>query len=228
MHFFIFVIIICFTIFLFSLFTFSHDDFVLLRRDISTDQVFNYAFGSSLISLIFSRIFYVFLHPQPVFLNPLGFILFPYFPGLSLVGAIFGGILVVLFLWRKKGFPTGRILDFFSLSFLSAMPVGFIGFMLLSKNKSPFIIVQMITYLILFLALFFIVLPRFTKNGKRDGIIGLIFLVFFSVISFVGNIFSSGTRTILSVESLILFLMLTVSLIALFNKIVFKTPLFKK
>lgn len=186
MQFFFIVLIITFIIFLFSLYTFSHDDFILLRRNISTDDVFNYAFIASVFSLLFARVFYAIIHPDPAFLNPLVFLIFPYFPGLSLMGGIVGGGAVLLLLARRKGFPIGRILDFFSLSFLASMPVGFIGYMLLSKDRSYLMFSQFFFFLLLFLVFVFIFIPKF-KTGRNDGVLGLIFLAAISLNYIVKN-----------------------------------------
>lgn len=200
MQFFFIVLIISFIIFLFSLYALAHDDFILLRRNISTEDVFNYAFISSVSTLLFARIFYVLVHPDPAFLNPLVFLIFPYFPGLSLLGGVVGGLLPFLFLARRHLFPIGRVLDFFSLSFLSSMPVGFIGYMLLSKDRSPIILSQFFFFLLLLLVIFFILIPKF-KTGKKDGIFGLIFLIAVSLNYIVKNIIL--TKQILGIESIV-------------------------
>ncbi len=200
MHFFAVVLIICLVVFLFTLYTFSHDDFILLRRDVSMDQVFNLALIASALSLLSSRVFYVLMHPKPVFLNPLGFIIFPYFPGLSFIGGIVGGLILFIILLRRRGFPTGRIFDFFSISFLSALPIGFIGYMLLSRNFDPLIISEFFIYLLLLLIYWFILIPRFIKNSRQDGLLGLIFLLSVSFIATAHNLLA---RTkILNVENI--------------------------
>ena len=90
MHFFIIVLIIGFVVFLFTLFFLSHEDFVFMRSNLPLDRVFNLAFVAGLLAFIFSRILYVFDNPSPALLSPLGFIVFPYFPGLSVVGGVVG------------------------------------------------------------------------------------------------------------------------------------------
>jgi prolipoprotein diacylglyceryltransferase len=212
MQFFFIVLIITFIIFLFSLYTFSHDDFILLRKDISTEDVFNYAFISGVFSLLSARIFYILVHPDPAFLNPLAFLIFPYFPGLSLLGGIVGGGAVIVFLARRKGFPVGRILDFFSLSFLASMPVGFLGYMLLSKDRSYLLISQFFFFLLLFFVFVFILIPKF-KTGKKDGILGLIFLVTISLNYLVKNFILKSEIT--SIENVVSLAILAPSLFML-------------
>lgn len=212
MQFFFIVIIICFIIFLFSLYSYSHDDFILLRKDVSTENVFNYAFFGGVISLIFARIFYVLSNPDPAFLNPLVFLIFPYFPGLSFLGAVFGGCLFFLILLRRKKIPVARVLDFFSLSFLASMPVGFIGYSILSGDRSYFLISQFFFYLLLSLVFVFIFIPRF-KTDRKDGVLGLIFLISVSLNYLIKNFLYKIELT--SLENLTSLAILLVSAILL-------------
>src|SRR3989344_2886665 len=109
MQFFIFVLVICLVLFLYRIYHLANDDYVLLTKNITLEDIFNAVFVCSLVSLLFSRFFYVFMNPNPVFLNPLGFLLFPYFPGLSLTGVLIGGILALFLYIRIKKFPLGRV-----------------------------------------------------------------------------------------------------------------------
>lgn len=192
MQFFIIILALCLVVFLFSVFTFAHDDFILLRRNVTMEDIFNHALISAFVSLIFARTFYVLLHPRPVFLNPLGFILFPYFPGLSFLGGLIGGLLVLVILSRKKNYPIGRVFDFFSISLLAAMPFGFIGFMFLSKHRSSIILGEFVFYLILLFVCLFILMPRFVRSGKEDGVIGFLFLISFSIVSMAVSFISKA------------------------------------
>lgn len=224
MQFFFIVLIICFVIFLFSLYSFSHDDFILLRKDISTEDVFNYAFIAGALSLLFARIFYVLSNPDPAFLNPLVFLIFPYFPGLSLLGGVAGGCLVLLILARKKAFPIGRILDFFSLSFLASMPVGFIGYMLLSNDRSYLLISQFFFFLLLFLVFVFVLIPRF-RTDIKDGMLGLIFLIAISFNYLIKNFLNRSE--VFGIENLVSVAILGIS-IAFIIKFFPKGRLFPK
>lgn len=224
MQFFFIVIIICFVIFLFSLYSFSHDDFILLRKDISTEDVFNYAFIAGVLSLIFARIFYVLTHPDPAFLNPLVFLIFPYFPGLSLLGGVLGGCFVLLLLARRKNFPIGRILDFFSLSFLASMPAGFIGYILLSNDRSYLLISQFFSFLLLFLVFIFILLPRF-RTGMKDGMLGFIFLIAISLNYIVKNLVLGAE--LIGIENLVSFITFGIS-IAFIIKLFLKDIIYRK
>ena len=92
MGFFILVLLVCLLLFLGSLYFLASDDLVLLRKDTSLERVFDMALVMTFSSLLSARILYVVLNPGPGFLNPLVFFLFPYFPGLSLTGALIGAL----------------------------------------------------------------------------------------------------------------------------------------
>ena len=189
MQFFIFVLFICFLVFLFCLYFLVNDDFVLLRRDVSTERIFNIAFLSALASLFGARIFFAFLNQDAKLLSPLVFLAFPYFPGLSLLGGLLGGMAAFFALTRKDKIPVARLFDFFSISFLCPIFLGYLGYFLLSKSKFfafwPMSLI--IIYLVLFIAFIKYLLPNLLNGRFKEGSIGLIFLISFSVISLVEN-----------------------------------------
>lgn len=222
MQFFILVLVTCFLIFLFCLYLLANDDFVLLRKDVSTEKVFNIAFLVAIFSLISSRVLFIVLNPSSNFLNPLVFFLFPYFPGLTLTGGAIGGIIAFFILAKRGKFPTARLFDFFSISFLSPMALGFLGYFLLSKSKffSFHDIGLIVVYLALFVVFLKILLPRLLNGQLKEGTIGIIFLICFSIISLVENLVGRVGKNIfnLGVEDIILFLVLFVSLVFLFRQ----------
>src|SRR5438270_6523068 len=118
MQFIVLIILFCFFIALFCIYLLSRDDFILLRKNITLEQVFNYAFVSLAVGILSARIVYVLLHPSLRYLNPLVFLIFPYFPGLSTIGGVIGVMIFLLAVSRKKKIPKGRLYDIFSLSFL--------------------------------------------------------------------------------------------------------------
>ena len=221
MHFLVLVILFCFFIFLFSLYLLTRDDFVLIRKDVTLDKAFNITFITFAVSVLSSRILYIILNPSLDFLNPLVFLLFPYFPGLSLIGGVGGGVLFLLILCKYQKLPMGRLLDFFSISFLSALPVGIIGYFLLGRQNlftiAPISLV--LVYIVLFFAFIKILLPLLLSGRLKDGTIGLIFLICFSVISLVGNFIGRvGNLLNLGLEDLILVIILYASLVFLFRQ----------
>src|ERR1035437_128302 len=101
------ILLICFFIFLYLLYYLSRDDFVIVRKDISMERIFNLAFLTLIISLFFSRLFFVLEKMDPKLLNPLGFLAIPYFPGLSLIGGILGAGVIIFLYSRFRKLPTG-------------------------------------------------------------------------------------------------------------------------
>lgn len=189
MQFFIFVLLICLFIFLFCVYSLSKDDFVLLRKDVSMDKLFNLIFLGSLFCLFGARLFYGIFYAKNILLNPFVFLFFPYFPGLSMVGGVVGAILAFLFLhYRKKILPLGRISDFFSVAFLVTIPVGILGYSLFLEE---FYIIKtvyfMTSYIILFVFFLKVFLPQFLSGKLKDGAITFLFLICFSVVSLIGN-----------------------------------------
>lgn len=222
MQFFIIVLLVCFFVFLFTLYFFSHDDFVFIRKNIGMEAIFNAAFTIGVLSLLFARTVYVISFPKPVFFSFLGFILFPYFPGLSLIGAVFGGIVcLVLYCWYKK-FPLGRICDFFSLSLLSALPVGFAGTYLLGI-KNIYIVSSIIFYL-LFLVIGLKIFLRLSAKGKlKDGSISLLFIIIFSFFSVILNVTQSHFKIGITIENSVLFMGLIISIsLFIFRELIWK------
>lgn len=190
MYFLFLILIFCTFIFLFCLYYLIKDDFVLLRKDISVEKVFNLAILASLGTLFFARFGYAVLNPSANFLNPFVFFLFPYFPGLSLVSAVVGGSMIFFLISDFKKMPTGHLFDLFSVSFLSALPIGLFGYFLLSRIHllalKPIAIFLVAVLMFVFFIKF--LLPKKHKNKFQDGSLGLMFLSLFSLILFTESI----------------------------------------
>ncbi len=192
MQFFILVLLICLFVFLYCVYLLANDDFIFLRRDVTMERLFNIIFLGGLISLFFARLFYGLFYAKNILLNPFVFLLFPYFPGLSLPGGVLGAGAMLLFLaTRKKStLPLGRLADFFSIAFLITLPIGFLGYFMLSEDGS---VIRMgslvITYLILFVVFLRFLLPQLLNGKFKEGTITLIFLISFSLINLVSNAF---------------------------------------
>ncbi|MBI1981969.1 MAG: prolipoprotein diacylglyceryl transferase [Candidatus Levybacteria bacterium] len=209
---FIFILFFCFLVFLFCLHLFSKDDFVLLRKNISMERVFNLAFLTALSGLFFARFFYVLFHFHSSFLNPLVFFLFPYFPGLSLPGGVAGGVVFFFFWASYRKLPQARLFDIFSLSFLCALTVGFlINFFLAQKIVLSLRIAVPVIYLLLFIALVRI----FLLVKLKDASIGILFLLVFSFLSFAVARIGAGNLLFLNGEDFILIEMFLLSLVFL-------------
>lgn len=218
MNFLIIVLIFCFIIFLFAVYALSRDDFVILRSNTPMDKIFNAAFLVGFFSLFCSRFFYVFLNPKAIFFNPLGFVLFPYFPGLSPMGAVLGGYFISLFILDFWNLPVGRIIDFFSIAFLSAFPFGFVGEFIFSQKKISFpFYLSLILYILALLIFARFILPLSSVKKIKDGSLSILFMSAFSLTYLASNIILSLGNDVLSPENLIAFLIL-VSFIIVFVK----------
>lgn len=224
MQFFILVLLISFFVFIFFLYFVSHDDFVLLRRDITSDNIFNIAFMLSGVALFSARLFYVIFHPSANFLNPLYFLLFPYFPGLSLLGGFTGGGIFLYAILKVKKMPVGRLMDLFTISILSSIPFGLVGYYILAGyNFLSFnVIFTIVSYIILFLVFAFFLFPRYSKGRVEEGNMSILFLVAFSAISLLDSM--AERKFSVNPENIIL-MMLFVSSVALYLK---KTKLITK
>lgn len=211
MQFLIIVILICFFFFLFVLHFLSRDDFVLLRKDISTEKVFNIAFAALPISLFFGRALYVINNPSSNFLNPLYFLLFPYFPGLSLIGAILGTSLFLYIIFRSKKMPIERLLDLFTFSLSAVMPLAVVGYFALNRNIFSWVFLFIIlSYVAIFIFNFVFFLPRFLKGRIKEGSVSLVFLFCVCAFSLLGEIISK--KIIFNTENIVYLIVLLVSL----------------
>jgi prolipoprotein diacylglyceryltransferase len=161
------------------------------------EKVFNMIFTGVLPSLFMSRLFYGILHAKNITSNLWTFILIPYYPGLSLLGAIVGVGSYFLFLAvrRKDSLPLARIFDFFSIAFLISLPIGFLGYLLFSVTRIEIIkvAIQAVIYFIIFIIFLKFFLPRLLTGEFKEGTMSLLFLIFFSAVSLVLNAFAKIT-----------------------------------
>lgn len=189
MQFLIIVLIISFVIYLFALHVLAKEDLVFVRKNITLETLFNLSFYSAGLGLLFSRLVYVALNPSPDYFNPLVLLLFPYFPGLSLSGGIIGGIIFIFLYNRRKRVPVGRILDFFSLSFLTALPFGLLGTQLLLGMQDPF---QGILLPVIFLASVFfsvkVLLPLNVRGEIKDGTLAGLIMTILSITLLISSV----------------------------------------
>lgn len=181
MGFFFIVLIIGFVLFLFRLYHVAKDDVVLVKKNVSLDKIFDAAFICAFVSLFFARVFYVLLNPDPAYLHPLVFLVFPYFPGLSLLGGVVGGILFLYFYGKRNGFPIGRVFDFFTVSLTFVLPIGLLGYFLLSGDYSIGGTVRLALFIVIALAANLYLHPKASSLEIKDGSISLMFLIFFSL-----------------------------------------------
>ncbi len=169
-------------IFLYSLYKLVKDDHVFIRKGISLEQSFDIAFTCLWLGLIISRLFFLFFqYPgQNIFLN---FFSLKY-AGFSLVGAIIGAMIALYFVSKVKKLPLGRMGDFLSLSFLTALPIGYLAGALMHINTNIIHFgISTVSFLILLLFFRKFLYPKLLNRSIREGTITILFLMFFSFIS---------------------------------------------
>lgn len=220
LQFFILILALCFFIFLFCLYLLSRDDFIILRKDVALNRIFNTAFLAAISALFFARLFYGLFFSKNVLFDPFVFLLLPKYAGLSLMGGVLGGALFLLLLLKTKNMPIARLFDFFSISFLSALPLGLLGHLLLSSRGAISVlpVLVIVSYLVLLIVFLKIFLPLLLANKIREGTVGVLFLLSFSAISLLENFISRIKGFNFSLEDLILLLALLFSLAVLVGK----------
>lgn len=230
MHLILLTLLICFFVFLFTLYYLAKDDFIIIRKDIALEKIFNCAILTSIASLIFARLAYIFLSGQIKLLNPLNFFDLPYYPGLSLIGGLIGGALFTYSYAKYKNMPPGKIFDLFAMSFISVLPVGFFLNFLFSVFKTSIFFNILFTFSIIILLLFSKLIFQFSQKGEiEDGSLGLIFLAIFSFFYFTIKLFLDVKGfSLISPENILLFLLLFSSIVILINREVIDKFLIKK
>lgn len=208
-----------FFVFLYTLYLYVQEDFVLMRKNVTTSQVFDLTFLGMLWSLLIARIFFVAAKPFGMYLNPLVFFLVPYFPGLSFAGGILGGI---LFLWiysRQKKLPAMRILDSIALSLVlgSGVYSSIFGVLeILRRHSDGIVYIVMAVFLLL---LFWLLSNLYQKGKLTDGSIGLNSILLLSLIFLGGHEFMLWmTKTYLDADSIYWIVVIIVSFAISFKK----------
>lgn len=178
-------------IFLYSLYRLVKDDYVFIRKGITLEQSFDIAFITLWISLFFSRLFDMFFHYQMDKNIVMQFFSLPD-GGFSIIGAIIGGVIALLLLGRYRRIPLGRIADFFTLSFLFALPVGFLGIaILVDRDQLLYTLLNAVLFFLLLIFFFQFLKPRLMSRALKEGVISILFLFFFSFITLLSSVLSS-------------------------------------
>lgn len=224
MQFFIIILLFCLLVFLYIVYSLAKDDLVIIRKNVSIETLFNTAFLTAFSSLLFSRLIYILINPRPVFHTILGFILFPYFPGLSLSGALIGGLLFLYPYLNNKKMPQGRILDFFSLGMLAIFPVGYLGEIILTgASLRPLALFTL--YFISSISMLKFLFPLFLRGRIKDGSLCLILISLVSFFSLGGWFLdNSNFAKFLNVENIIFIILFLFSLGLFLFKEFISTP----
>lgn len=170
-------------IFLYCLYKLIKDDYVFMRKNVSAEQSFDVAFIVLLVSLFFSRLFFLLFHPngENIFLSFFG----ADNSGFSFSGGILGGIVTLYLISKYKKYPLGRLADFFTAALLVALPFAFLMNALLHK-KVEMLLALFNAAIYFLIALFFtrVLHPKLMHRKIKEGNITILFLLFFSLISF--------------------------------------------
>jgi len=183
--------LIPFFIYLYWIFFFVKDDFTLLRKNVSADQLFSLSIFGIFTLFFFSRLGYVFFNPKIIYLNPLIFLAFPYYPGFSQASGILGIYLHIAAYSKKKKLPFLRIFDIVVSSLGLAMWISvFLDFLTeLIIRHTHYINFLFSGFTLLIWAVF--IAYMHTKNKFHDGSVGYIGLAGISFILLVSNAISN-------------------------------------
>lgn len=207
------LLIFSFFLFLFSLYILTHDDFIMLRKNVTVEQIFNIAILTGFISLFFARVLFVVFHFNHGFLNPLVFFLFWYFPGLSLAGGIIGGAAFLLYYATSRKLPAARLFDFFTFSMVAVLPFVSLITLLFAQSKARMIdLIIFILYFVVFFLFCFLFLPRYRKATIKEGSLGLFALLSVCIVSLVSEFLQKNSKlfSVFTLESLLFIGMLFV------------------
>lgn len=218
MNYLIFPLIGSFIIFLYAVFLLTKDDFVILRSNTPMEKIFNSAFLTSIFGLFFARLLYVLFNPKPIFHSLLGFILFPYFPGLSLIGGIMGAFGFAYLFFKSRNMPIFRLLDFYSMGFLCAFPVALAGIILITHSFNLYFLLGLIFFLIYFSLFAKFAFGPAIGSKIKDGVLFYLFLFSFSASYIIERIFLAKFKFNIDSENLISLMLFLVSGVFLIYK----------
>lgn len=184
------------------------------------DKIFNMAFLTGFVSLFFSRLLYVLFNPSPKLLNPVGFLAFPYLPGLSLIGGIAAGAIFVYFYSGFKKMPRGKMFDLFVISFIGTFPLGFVITFIFALGRTSVLFNLLFVFSLILLIIFRKIFYPFSSKGEiKDGTLGLIFICLFSFLYFLTKMFLNiKSFSFIEPENILLLVSLFCSLILILNQ----------
>ena len=189
MEFFVISSCICYIFFLFFLYRLGKEDFILIRKNIALEQLFNITLVATIVGLFFARLLYVLFHFNTTYFNPLKFFIIPYFPGLIFPAMIAGGYIYIWYLSQLRRLPSGRIIDFYAIAIAGAMPLLTLAQLFLSPTQLVLQLIIAGVYLITFFLFRLLLLPRASRGEIKDGTLGLLYIGMLSTIYFLQDAF---------------------------------------
>lgn len=198
-----------FFISLFVLFKLVKDDHVFLRKNIKLEEIFDIVFIATILGIIFAQ----FASAKNSFSLPQG---------------VIGGALGLLLIGKYRKLPLGRLFDFFTLSFLTSLPVGFLIAALFSK-KTQLILYFFGAFVYFLLAVFSTknLLSRTMNRTLKEGSLSIYILMFFSLFSLLMPVFGAikWHLNFFNPENISLIILFVISLILLVKQNTTRTQL---
>lgn len=204
----IFIFLPAFLIFIYCLFKLAKDDYVLIRKNVSTEQVFDVFFLVTLISLFFSRLLFVIINQKfdNIFLSFFSLQTTDF----SLPGLTTGWVLGLYLISKYKKLPIPRLFDFFTMAFAVSIPIGFLSYMLFFKE---YLLLLYFFNVVIFSVFAFYLIKKMHYKF-------IIFFIFSSLIFLVNSILFQVIKKqgLINTENILLSLLVIVGLVFYFRK----------
>lgn len=183
--------IACFILSIFILYVLIKHDFIIARKSLLLQEIFDATLAAYVAFILSSRILYIISMQRFDLLNPIKFFHILRFPGALFLGGVFGFGFVIYLIFRKKKILS-RLFDIYSLSMLPL----FIFVLVFSFNKGYFLYFNILIFL---LSLLFMGIGVHTyKNYTlKDGSTAFLFVCLVTVYTIVSE-FSSTNRFVFS------------------------------
>ncbi len=187
----VFVFIVCLISSLFILYMLTKHDFVLARKSLLLQEIFDTTLVGYIAFLITGRVLYIISVQEFSLFNPLRFFHIFKFPGTLFLGGLLGFGLVIYYVFRKKKILT-RLYDIYALSLF---PI-FLFTLLFSYSKGDFLYFNILIFLLscLFMG---IGIYSYKNYTLKDGSIAFLFVCLATVLTIVSE-FSSSSRVVFS------------------------------
>lgn len=209
----LFFFILCFVLSLFILYMLTKHDFVLARKSLLLQEIFDITILGFIAFLVTGRFLYIISVLNFSLLNPLRFFHILKFPGALFLGGLLG-LWFVIYIFFKKKKILARLYDIYALSLFPL----FVFALVSSYSKGYFLYFNI---LIFFLSCLFMGIGIYSyKNYTlKDGSIAFLFVCLVTVFTIISE-FSSKSRVIFSfftipqVISIIVFICFSILLLS--------------
>jgi hypothetical protein len=175
--------LLCFFIFLYSLYLLGRDDYVLIKKNFFVEHLFDFAIAGLFVGFIFARIISIIIQ---VFggRNFFGELFSPTGVIFSLTDAILGCAIAYYLIGKYRRLPLRRLLDFLAFSFAGCLPLWYLlNAFLVRGNEVVFYVSTGVFYGGVFLFFWKFLLPRLLSNRLKEGVLSCIFLFIYSFVT---------------------------------------------